>query len=55
MKTVDELFEPKVAKSAPFDDHDAGMVDVRPGQGIASPWGASEHDTAESHGGRGRG
>jgi hypothetical protein len=26
MKTVDELFEPKVAKSAPFDDHDAGNV-----------------------------
>src|SRR5208283_2668608 len=38
-----------------FDHHDAGWVDVRPGQGDASRWGASEHGTAESRGGRGRG
>jgi hypothetical protein len=38
-----------------FDHHEAGRVDVRPGQGIASRCGASEHGTAESRGGRGRG
>ncbi len=38
-----------------FDHHDAGLVDVRPGQGIASRCGAFEHGTAESRGGRGRG
>src|SRR5271157_5532207 len=38
-----------------FDHHDAGSVDVRPGQGIASQCGVSEHGTAESRGGRGRG
>ncbi len=37
------------------DHHEAGRVDVRPGQGIASRCGASEHGTAESRGGRGRG
>ncbi len=37
------------------DHHDAGWVDVRPGQGCASRRGASEHGTAESRGGRGRG
>ncbi len=26
-----------------FDHHDAGLVDVRPGQGIASRWEAPEH------------
>ena len=38
-----------------LDHHDAGLVDVRPGQGIASPSGAYEHGTAESRGGCGRG
>jgi len=28
-----------------FDHHDAGLVEVRPGQGIASPSGAYEHGT----------
>src|SRR5271157_2859898 len=38
-----------------FDHHDAGLVEIRPGQGIASPSGAYEHGTAESRGGCGRG
>ena len=38
-----------------FDHHEAGRVDVRPGQGLASRCGESEHGTAESRGGRGRG
>jgi len=31
-----------------FDHHNAGWVDVRPGQGYASRWGASEHGTGHS-------
>jgi len=38
-----------------FDHHGAGWVAVRPGQGIAGRCGASQHGTAESRGGRGRG
>src|SRR5208337_3959529 len=37
------------------DYHDAGLVDVRSGPGIASRCGAFEHGTAESRGGRCRG